>query len=198
MRILDKWNILGLALLVLCLGFLNYANLLPLYKPFPFLSFLPRAPVEKPYKEMVIPSPTPLPPITIKKIDRAKKTGEFVINNPARQAEPLSFEKQIAEKQMVIDGTYEVSNKKITIQASLQDSYIPIHRPPDFNDSSSIFLRVEMLTNNKLIFRTNMPLGNQDKTTQMPFRMILPFTRDFTINIYDESNKLLLSQPIKL
>lgn len=156
------------------------------------MAFLPRAPLEKPFKIILFPSPTPLPAFSIKKIDAAKKTGEFVITYPTPQSESSSYEKQV-----VIDGVYEVSTKKISISPSVKTSNASIREFPQvFDDAESILLRFEMISNNELAYRVNLPLAN--KTNVIPFKIILPFSSDLKLNIYDRDKTLLLSQTIKL
>ena len=171
--------------------FLNYSNLLPLSKTFPILSFLPHQ--TKLNESTIMPSPTPALPFVVKKVDPIKKTGEFIINNPTPKKSTFSL-----EKQMVINGTYQIDNKKITIQPSVENSSIPIHpMPQEFIAASDIVLRFEMVADKKSIYRTVISLNNPNKIKIVPFSVRIPFYSPATIKIYSGSGEL-LSQEVNL
>lgn len=149
--------------------------------------------VGKNSQQTIQPTPTPLPPFYIKKIDTANKSGEFILSNPTpgKQSESLT-------KQILINGTYQVDNKKITIQASIQNSSIPIHpMPPGFTDSSAIPLTLKMIVDNTVYYETDMPLTNSENANIIPFKIRLPFYSPVTIKIYRESQEI-YSQTIQL
>lgn len=194
MRILNSWNTRLIILLFFLLILLNYFNLIPISKTFPFLSFLPHIRDSQFTTTTVTPFPTPLPPITVKKVDTVKGEGEFVINNPTPQVGKLSLEKQI-----VLNGIYDTTNKKITIQTSVQDSYRPLHSHhlSIDNSSTTILLKVDMIVNNKPVYQTFTSLNPEGANT-ISFSVELPFYNSFLIKISNESNEVSFSQEITL
>lgn len=197
MRIPGGWNVVILVFFIFSLFSLNYINVVPLYKFAPF-SFLPHVPLSKVSKQeqAIILTPTPLPPLTIKKIDAVKGEGEFVINDPVPQAVELSPEKQI-----LVDGIYHLDSKKITLSTTIINSQRSLDHSPLpllFSDSSESKLRLEMISDGVSIYETVVILSDEEKKNEILFRTLLPFDNDFTIRVYDGSNTLLLSQPIKI
>lgn len=92
MRIFDKWNIFLVLFLFLILSLLNYFNIVPIYKTFSFLSFLPHAPFEKPVEQ-----PTLTPAQTLPVWQPAKKLiEEKKIPSPQRILEVNLFYDQNA------------------------------------------------------------------------------------------------------
>lgn len=186
MRRILNVNFLVVILFVAVILLLNYINFVPLSKILPFLSFLPHATQTKIINQESTPTSTPLPPFAIKKIDIANKSGEFVISNPTPKESTMPLTKQV-----LIDGTYNTDTKKITINATSEDSSIPVHpMPQGLMETSDILLRFEMIVDNLTIYQADIPLVKVDSSDIISFKTRLPFYSKATIKIYSGSSEL--------
>lgn len=135
--------------------------------------------------------------LTVKRVDQASQTGEFVINdllqNPPTQT-VIGPGEQIA-----IDAEYYGKGKRIIIKSITKTPQTLSHQlPPIQATLATSFLKVEQLSRNKVMFQTTIPLINFDNAESIPFTVNLPYDNDFTLNVYSNSGELLITKAVKL
>lgn len=135
--------------------------------------------------------------LVVKKIDKLSGSGEFKLTDPL----PTTKTPPTPEPQVFIDGSWDKFTDEVKIHASSQNSYIPIHKPPLFTSTDSeqetpIFT-IQMLENGITTYETQIPLTFL-KQSPIPFRTNLPYKNNFTLKIYNQAKKLLLTEDINL
>lgn len=149
--------------------------------------------LNQPYQERVSSTKS----LVVKKIDKLSGSGEFKLTDPL----PTTQTPPTPELQVFIDGSWDKFTDEVKIHASSQNSYIPIHKPPPFTSTDSkqetpIFT-IQMLENGITTYETQIPLIFL-KQSPIPFKASLPYKNNFTLNIYNQTKKLLLTKDINL
>lgn len=176
-RILDRWNILGIILLVLCVFFANYFDLIPLYKVLPFL----------PHEVQ--------PKFTIPKMPK------IVIPPEWRKGSQLIKEKKIPAPQKIleINLSYDENASPIIKVASvnIKNGYSPKYLPQDkgyelqvYNKQNKLVASLTFTIPNKLA-GLPPPREGEQRPPIDPKDLILKKV-DFTLTIpYIETAKTL-------
>lgn len=129
-------------------------------------------------------------PIVIKKIDKNKGTGEFVLNDPAKTV-PFGN----PEAQIIIEGEFNSQVKELKIKASKELSYIDIHNHPRVSQS---YLILELYEKDSEVSRIIIPLTNPDENSVFTFKTHLPFTPNPFLKVFDKESSLLFSENLVL
>lgn len=137
--------------------------------------------------------------LTIKKINKEGKSGEFVI----KDIKPKTSSDLALEERVIIDGMYDQDTKQITLQQpKIQQLYIPtpllsLDHISKIDESFTI-LHIEMISDNKTAYQTYFALNPHPTSTSVPFHIVLPSYHNFTLNIYDRNSTLLASKDFSL
>lgn len=134
-------------------------------------------------------------PFIIKSIDKANKTGEFVINNIPPEKRKLI--NPPAEKQAMLEITY--NNKKIAINKAYEYlSSFPVDYSLDFSflDSSKLYLILQVEYDNKNYITVLENIKNY--TQPLLIKKTIPYDKSFKVKVYDDLGKLLLEKQMEI
>lgn len=131
--------------------------------------------------------------LIIKRVDPKAGTGEFVI----LEGEIVQENLPQPDQQVVIDGSYDQTSKKVVVKTSDILSYAPTHHIP-VQPSEGIWLKIKMVSDDGGDYQTALQLYPKEGETIIPFQVNIPYMTNFTLSIYDREDQLLVSEKIKI